>query len=78
MASVPVIVLALKATHPLDPFILDYSLVWTEAITANGFRACVHEAVLFSGEHQAKVVRISLFPDKDRFSKYIMKLFLNG
>ena len=56
MNAVPAVVLSLYVTHSLDPFILDYSLVWTEAVTADGFRACVHEAVLFSGEHQAEVV----------------------
>ena len=30
--------------------------MWTESVTADGFRACVHEAVLFSGEHRAKIV----------------------
>ena len=62
MNTLPAIVLSLFVTHPLDPFILDYSLVWTEAVTAMGFRACVHEAVLFSGEHHANVVCIVWIP----------------
>ena len=56
MERVPSVVVSLYATHSLEPFILDYSLVWTEGVTATGFRACVHEAVLFSGEHEAKIV----------------------
>jgi len=60
MERVPSVVVSLYATHSLEPFILDYSLVWTEGVTATGFRACVHEAVLFSGEHEAKISYVAV------------------
>jgi hypothetical protein len=63
LSSQPVVILQLYAIHKLNPFFLDYSLTWAENITTHGFTACLHEAVLFSGNHTAQISYLAVAKD---------------
>jgi len=66
MAMVPAVILQLMVTHKLQPFFLDYTLVWTKNVTRDGFTACLHEAVLFSGQHKADISYFAVAKDNYR------------
>jgi hypothetical protein len=69
MNAVPSIALTLYAKHKLDPFFFDYTLTWAKNVTSSGFTACVHEAVLFSGQHQAEISYIAVASTSQRYGK---------
>jgi hypothetical protein len=67
LEAIPAIALSLYASHKLDPFFFDYSLVWATDVKTTGFTACVHEAVLFSGGHIAYISYVAISSTKDQY-----------
>ena len=52
----PTIVISSQVFHGADNPIIDYSASWVENVTNIGFHVCIHEAILYSGVHEATIV----------------------